>query len=230
MNISDVFLDLDRTLWDFDLNAHNTLIDIFHEYSLSNKGISSPQKFIDSYILHNERLWSLYRQDKISKELLRSERFKLTFSDFGINDNLLAVDIGEDYINKCPLQTSLFPHTIETLNYLNVKYNLHIITNGFEEVQHIKLKASNLISFFDNIITSEMVNVKKPNPIIFQYALDKANVSAKESIMIGDDLPVDILGAKALGMPHIYFNPSKKNHSEEIDYEISCLSEIKNIL
>ena len=230
MKISDVFFDLDRTLWDFDRNSHNTLMDIFYEYSLSKKGISSPQKFIDSYILHNERLWSLYRQDKISKELLRSERFNLTFSDFGINDNLLSVDIGEDYINKCPLQTDLFPHTIEILNYLNVKYSLHIITNGFEEVQHIKLKASNLISFFDNIITSEMVNVKKPDPIIFQYALDKAKVLAKNSIMIGDDLPVDIIGAKDIGMSQIYFNPKKKCHNEKIDYEIACLKEIKGIL
>ena len=230
MKISDVFFDLDRTLWDFDRNSHNTLMDIFYEYSLSKKGISSPQKFIDSYILHNERLWSLYRQDKISKELLRSERFNLTFSDFGINDNLLSVDIGEDYINKCPLQTDLFPHTIEILNYLNVKYSLHIITNGFEEVQHIKLKASNLISFFDNIITSEMVNVKKPDPIIFEYALDKAKVLAKHSIMIGDDLPVDIIGAKDIGMSQIYFNPKKKCHNEKIDYEIACLKEIKGIL
>tara|TARA_B110000196_G_C20862487_1_gene528029 strand:- start:28 stop:720 length:693 start_codon:yes stop_codon:yes gene_type:complete len=230
MNISDIFLDLDRTLWDFDLNARKTLIDIFKKYSLYVRGISSVDDFIESYTIHNERLWLLYREDKISKELLRSERFNLTFLDFKIIDNELAVEVGEEYINKCPLQTSLFPHTIEILNYLNNKYNLHIITNGFEEVQHIKLRASNLTSFFNNVITSEMVGVKKPNPIIFQYALDQANVIASNSIMIGDDLPVDILGAKAIGISQIYFNPKKEPHNEEIDYEIACLSEIKNIL
>lgn len=230
MNISDVFLDLDRTLWDFDLNARKTLIDIFKKYYLYSRGISSVDDFIKSYTLQNEKLWSLYREDKISKELLRSERFNLTFLDFKIINNELAVEVGEEYINKCPLQTSLFPYTVEVLNYLNNKYNLHIITNGFEEVQHIKLKASKLTSFFNNIITSEMVKVKKPNPIIFQYALDQANVNASNSIMIGDDLPVDILGAKAIGMSQIYFNPKKEPHNEEIDYEVSCLNEIKNIL
>lgn len=230
MKISDVFLDLDRTLWDFDLNARKTLIDIFEKYYLYSKGISSVDDFIKSYTLQNEKLWSLYREDKISKELLRSERFNLTFLDFKIINNELAVEVGEEYINQCPLQTSLFPYTVEVLNYLNNKYNLHIITNGFEEVQHIKLKASKLTSFFNNIITSEMVKVKKPNPIIFQYALDQANVHASNSIMIGDDLPVDILGAKAIGMSQIYFNPKKEPHHEEIDYEVSCLNEIKNIL
>ena len=230
MKISDVFLDLDRTLWDFDLNARKTLIDIFEKYCLYSIGISSVDDFIKSYTLQNEKLWSLYREDKISKELLRSERFNLTFLDFKIINNELAVEVGEEYINQCPLQTSLFPYTVEVLNYLNNKYNLHIITNGFEEVQHIKLKASKLTSFFNNIITSEMVKVKKPNPIIFQYALDQANVNASNSIMIGDDLPVDILGAKAIGMSQIYFNPKKEPHHEEIDYEVSCLNEIKNIL
>ena len=230
MNISDIFLDLDRTLWDFDLNARKTLIDIFEKYSLYARGISSVDNFIEAYTLHNERLWLLYRENKISKELLRSERFNLTFLDFKIIDNELALEVGEEYINKCPLQTSLFPHTMEILNYLNNKYNLHIITNGFEEVQHIKLRASNLTSFFNNVITSEMVKVKKPNPVIFQYALDQANVIASNSIMIGDDLPVDILGAKAIGISQIYFNPKKEPHNEEIDYEIACLSEIKNIL
>lgn len=230
MNISDVFLDLDRTLWDFDLNARKTLIDIFKKYSLYSRGISSVDDFIKSYTAHNEKLWSSYRKDNISKESLRSERFNLTFLDFKIINTELAVEVGEEYINKCPLQTSLFPHTVELLHYLNNKYNLHIITNGFEEVQHIKLKASKLTSFFNNIITSEMVKVKKPNPIIFQYALEKANVNASNSIMIGDDLPVDILGAKAIGISQIYFNPKKETHNEEIDYEVSCLSEIKNIL
>jgi putative hydrolase of the HAD superfamily len=102
MNISDIFLDLDRTLWDFDLNARKTLIDIFKKYSLYARGISSVDDFIESYTIHNERLWLLYREDKISKELLRSERFNLTFLDFKIIDNELAVELGEEYINKCP--------------------------------------------------------------------------------------------------------------------------------
>jgi putative hydrolase of the HAD superfamily len=230
MKITDIFFDLDRTLWDFDLNAHKTLMYIYQEFSLNIRGVIDVDKFISSYIVHNEKLWSLYRENRVSKEFLRSERFRLTLFDFGVDDNDLSIQIGDEYISRCPLQTSLFPYSIEILEYLNKKYNLHIITNGFEEVQHIKMNASGLSTFFDNIITSELVNVKKPDPIIFQYALDKAKVLAKNSIMIGDDLPVDIIGAKNIGMSQIYFNPKKKAHNEKIDYEISCLSEIKNIL
>ena len=116
------------------------------------------------------------------------------------------------------------------LDYLKNKYNLHIITNGFEEVQNIKLKTSKLISFFDKIITSEKVNAKKPDPKIFKYALEQVNVKAENTIMIGDDLPVDIIGAKNVGMYQIYFNPNNKQYSQEVDYEIKNLIEIKEIL
>jgi putative hydrolase of the HAD superfamily len=172
----------------------------------------------------------LYRDNKISKSLLRSERFGLTLNEFSVDDNDLAVKIGDEYIKKCPLQTTLFPYAVEILNYLKTKYKLHIITNGFDEVQHIKLKASGLTHFFSEIVTSEKVDVKKPDPKIFNYALTKAKTTSVKSIMIGDDLPVDILGAKQVGMSQIYFNPDKKNHNEKIDYEISSLDQIKEIL
>ena len=228
-NISDVFFDLDRTLWDFDYNAHKTLIDIYKNFNLKKFNIDLKQ-FIDRYTFHNEYLWSLYRNNKISKSLLRSERFGLTLNEFSVYNNDLAVKIGNEYIKKCPLQTTLFPYAIEILNYLKTKYKLHIITNGFDEVQHIKLKASGLTHFFNEIVTSEKVDVKKPDPKIFNYALTKAKTTSMKSIMIGDDLPVDILGAKQVGMSQIYFNPDKKNHNEEIDYEISSLDQIKDIL
>jgi|TARA_B110000240_G_scaffold158982_1_gene177203 putative hydrolase of the HAD superfamily len=230
MKITHVFFDLDRTLWDFDLNSYNTLLDIFHDFSLKDKGIKDPVFFIEQYIKINESLWSLYRDDLITKEDLRSRRFYQTLQEYSIQDLQLAKDIGDAYVKNSPLQTVLFPHTIEILTYLQKKYSLSIITNGFEEVQHIKLKASAIDHFFDHVVTSEAVDVKKPNPIIFQYALDKAKVSAKSSIMIGDDLPVDILGAKSMGMSHVFFNPKKNSHSQKIDFEISCLSDLKNIL
>lgn len=229
MYITDIFFDLDRTLWDFDLNAENTLVELCKTYDLLELGIKT-NEFIKSYTLHNERLWSLYRENKIKKEDLRSERFNLTLNDFSVSNKELAIKLGEDYVNKCPLQTKLFPNTFEILNYLKNKYKLHIITNGFEEVQNIKLKTSKLISFFDKIITSEKVNAKKPDPKIFKYALEQINVEAENTIMIGDDLPVDIIGAKNVGMHQIYFNPKNEKHSHEVDYEIKNLIEIKEIL
>ena len=226
MKITDIFFDLDRTLWDFDQNAHTTLVELCN---LNNLKIDT-EDFIKRYSINNEKLWGLYRENKISKETLRSKRFKLTLADFSIDNDDLAIKLGYEYLAKCPLKKALFPYTFEILNYLQKKYKLHIITNGFEEVQHIKLNASGLSSFFQKIITSEKANVKKPDPKIFDYALNLVGAKPENTIMIGDDLPVDIIGAKKIGINQIYFNPNKEKHIEIIDYEISSLLEIKRIL
>lgn len=230
MQIKHVFFDLDRTLWDFETNAYKTLSELYKEHALKKKGISDVDVFIDNYKIHNERLWQLYRDGKVEKDVLRSSRFKLTLQDFGIDDDRIAIDLGDQYIQKCPLKTHLFPFTYEVLDYLKEKYHLHIITNGFEEVQYVKLEQSKLLHYFDQIVTSEQVGVKKPNPEIFRHALVKAFCKHDESIMIGDDLPVDILGAKAIGMHQVYFNPEKTAHQESIDFEISCLSQLQELL
>ena len=230
MRYKHIFFDLDSTLWDFEKNSNKTLLQLIDRFSLLKKGIDTPEDFIRKYKIHNERLWGLYRTDKIRKEDLRRERFLLTMQDYGIDDFQLAEDFGLAYIEESPYKTELFPFSFEVLEYLKEKYILHIITNGFEEVQHIKLEASKLDVYFDVIITSEQVGVKKPNSKIFEFALEKANALAKESIMIGDDLKVDVLGAKNVGMTAIYYNPKKIKHQEKIKFEISCLSQIMEIL
>ena len=230
MQIKHVFFDLDRTLWDFETNAYKTLSELYEENALRKKGINDVDVFIDNYKMHNERLWELYRDGKVEKDVLRSSRFKLTLQDFGIDDDRLASELGDQYIQKCPLKTHVFPFTYEVLDYLKEKYHLHIITNGFEEVQYVKLEQSKLLHYFEQIVTSEQVGFKKPNPEIFRHALVKAFCKPDESIMIGDDLPVDILGAKAMGMHQVYFNPEKTAHQESIDFEISCLSQLQELL
>lgn len=230
MQIKHVFFDLDRTLWDFEINAYKTLSELYEEHALRKKGINDVDVFIDNYKMHNECLWELYRDGKVEKDVLRSSRFKLTLQDFGIDDDRLASELGDQYIQKCPLKTHVFPFTYEVLDYLKEKYHLHIITNGFEEVQYVKLEQSKLLHYFEQIVTSEQVGVKKPNPEIFRHALVKAFCKPDESIMIGDDLPVDILGAKAMGMHQVYFNPEKTAHQESIDFEISCLSQLQELL
>ena len=137
--------------------------------------------------------------------------------------------MGDEYIKKSPIKKNLFPYTIETLVYLNKKYNLHIITNGFDEVQHIKLDYSNLKQYFNCIITSEKIGIKKPNPEIFVYALEKAKTNSKESVMIGDDLEADILGASKVGIRGVYFNPNNFKHSTQIWKEINCLSQLQEL-
>ena len=191
MKYKHIFFDLDRTLWDFEYNSHETLLELCKSYNLKEKGVENSLEFIKIYKTHNTKLWDLYRVDKISQKDLRRERFQRTLSDFGINDFDLSEKIGEDYIQVCPRKNKLYPFAIEVLEYLKQKYPLHIITNGFDKTQHIKLEHSGLKQYFDKIITSEKLGVKKPNPAIFQHAIEMANTNKEERVYIGDNLVVD---------------------------------------
>ena len=225
-----IFFDLDRTLWDFEKNSHTTLLQLISHFNLIEKGIDNPDNFIKKYKIHNAKLWDFYREDKINKEELRSKRFLMALAEYGIDDKDFAEQFGLAYIKQSPLQTNLFPFSHEVLSYLQNKYILHIITNGFEEVQHIKLAASDLKQYFDVVVTSEKAGVKKPNSKIFEFALEQANAKAEQSIMIGDDLVVDVLGAEKVGMQGIHFNPNKEKQKKEVVHEIFCLSELMTLL
>lgn len=229
MKYQHLFFDLDRTLWDFETNSLQALKEIYLNFSLQDRGINSFHDFLAKYKFHNEKLWSLYREGQITKAKLRYQRFQFTLQEFEINEDKLAVQLGEMYVSLSPKKTNLFPFAHESLAYLKKKYQLHIITNGFEEVQYIKLDKSNLDQYFDVIVTSEQVGCTKPNPIIFNYALDKANAKPQDSIMIGDDLQVDLLGAKVLGIDQVFFNPHEVKHNQDLNYEIKCLSELQKI-
>jgi putative hydrolase of the HAD superfamily len=229
-NIKHIFFDLDRTLWDFETNSHETLLALHGKHELSSLGIHNAVEFITEYKRINELCWADYRNGTLTKEVLRAIRFQRTFEHYGIQDKQLASDFGDDYIALCPLKNKVFPHTYEVLDALSLNYQLHIITNGFEEVQHIKMKHSNLTKYFDVIVVSEEVGERKPHPKVFQYALEKANTRADQSIMIGDDLPVDILGAQAAGIQGVYFNPDGISHAEAPAFEIKSLKELLDIL
>lgn len=225
----NIYFDLDRTIWDFDKNAIETFKDIYEKYKLKDI-CNSFDLFYQTYVEHNERLWAEYREGRIEKSVLSYKRFWLTLKDFEVDDLELAKEISADYIAISPTKKELFPYAHETLEYLQKKYNLYVITNGFNEVQFTKLKNSELDKYFLQIFTSENAGAQKPNPIIFEHAVAEANANKDESIMIGDDLKVDILGAKEFGLDQVYFNPLKIEHSEEITHEISSLKELQEIL
>jgi len=230
MKYKHIFIDLDKTIWDFDRNARATFEEIFKKYDLGSNGIPGLDAFITVYTRINEMLWDLYRENKIKKEVLSIRRFELTLNEFGIDDLILATHIGEDYVTLSPLKTLLLPHSREALDYLRPKYALHIITNGFEEVQQKKLDVCKLRKYFRTITTSEEAGVKKPETPIFELALRKAGARASQSLMIGDDLVVDMSGARLTGMDTLYFNPDRHSHNEQINHEIFSWEEIKEIL
>ena len=228
--IKHLFFDLDRTLWDFEKNSHEELVSIYQENQLHQKGISLKEEFIKVYKNINNECWELYRNNLMTKEVLRTERFKRTLEFFGLHDHKLSEKIGNQYVENSPKRTLLIDGALDLLNYLKEKYQMHIITNGFEEVQFLKLSNSGLAGFFNVVITSEAAGYKKPHPIIFEYALNKAKAKANESIMIGDDLQADIKGGLSAGMGCIYFNPHDVQHELKLFADIKQLNAIKMLL
>lgn len=225
-----LFFDLDRTLWDFDAAAEVAFERIYEKYQLKDLGIPNAHEFHLVYHPLNEKLWELYRANQITKDELNRTRFLKPLEHYGIHDVALADHLSEDYVYWSPRIVRLVPGTMELLEYLKPKYHLHLITNGFQEVQHTKLSGSGMEPYFETLTVSEEVGVKKPNPEIFKYGLQKAHATPEESLMIGDEMEVDIDGARATGMDQIFFNPSGENANGKRTYEVRNLLEIKKIL
>lgn len=229
MKYKHIFIDLDRTLYDFDKSTHDTFLELFDKFGLHDRNVSF-DRFFELYKENNVELWSQYREGKVTKKFLNVHRFDITFRVFGINDRAFAGRFASDYLLNAPLKKALFQDVPEVLDYLKRKYTLHIITNGFEEVQKTKMEANDLNKYFSTITTSEEAQAKKPNKAIFELAFKKAKTKAEESLMVGDDLEVDIFGAKAIGMDGVYCNYDKIPHNGEIAFEIFHFSEMKNLL
>lgn len=226
MKINHIFFDLDHTLWDFEKNSKIAFESIFKKHNVT----VSIEKFLNYYQGVNQRYWKLYREDRISKKELRYGRLKDTFNIINVQVEDKLIDaLAIDYIDYLPLNNHLFDGTYEILDYLYPNYKMHVITNGFSEVQLKKIENSGLFKYFNKIITSEDVGVKKPNPKIFQYALKQANAHPRESIMIGDNWEADIMGAKNVGLDVIFCNFSSQPVSENFK-SVGNLNEIKRYL
>jgi putative hydrolase of the HAD superfamily len=225
-----IFFDLDHTIWDFDKNAEETLHELYGTYKLKDIGLHSADLFIETYTRHNHRLWVQYHLGQITKDELREARFKSTFIELGVQPDLMPADFEDAYVTLGPTKTNLFPHAHETLAYLKGKYTLHLISNGFKESTEIKVAGTNLAPYFQNIIISEIVGVNKPDPAIFQHALDLACATKQESIMIGDSLEADVRGALSFGMDAIYFNPFNVEKPADVPLQVTHLKELTLLL
>ncbi|HWB61992.1 MAG TPA: YjjG family noncanonical pyrimidine nucleotidase [Chitinophagales bacterium] len=225
-----IFFDFDHTLWDFETNSTLALQQIFSENALAERGIASFEKFHYKYQPINDRYWARYHHGIVDKEQVRVGRFYDTLKEFGIDDSQLAEKMAEAYITISPKMTALFPDAIEVLQYLQQKYTMHLITNGFAEVQWIKIENSGLKPFFEHIIISEEVGTQKPDKAIFELAMQRAGTTVDACIMVGDNYNTDIVGAKNAGIDQVFFNPKKNRRREPPTYEIVALSELKGIL
>jgi putative hydrolase of the HAD superfamily len=227
MNIKHVFFDLDHTLWDFEKNSELTFDKIFKDNAIA----VNMDDFLAIYKPLNLKYWKLYRNEKVSKEELRYSRLKNSFDAVNYEiSNQLIDKLAEEYIENLANFNHLFDGTFELLDYLKDKYRLHIITNGFEEIQSKKMINSKIYHYFDQVITSESVGVKKPNSRVFEYALEVANAKKENSVMIGDSLEADIRGALSAGLQAIHCDFDNVKLTDEDFISVNSLLEIKEHL
>ncbi|MFC2176005.1 YjjG family noncanonical pyrimidine nucleotidase [Bacteroidota bacterium] len=229
--IKHVFFDLDRTLWDFETNSKLALEEIYKNLNLE-KCLGVPaDAFIVEYKRINEIFWNEYQDGIINKAELRYARFEAALAYFGVKDKDLAHRIGQTYIDISPIKTALIPGAKELLSYLKPKYKLHIITNGFSEVQHIKLANSGVEDYFDRIVISELVGHKKPSVKVFRYAEKVTKATPEQCIMIGDHYQADVIGALNARWQAIFLEPKKVGFEISKDcIRVKKLAEIMAIL
>jgi putative hydrolase of the HAD superfamily len=216
MKYTHLFFDLDNTLWDFNTNSYDALYIALKKMELLDR-IGNYDDYFAKYHAVNERLWDLYRENKITKQVLRGRRFEesLELNDTpmpGIGDPL-----NDAYLAEMPKQLKLVPGARSVLDYLHHKYRMAIITNGFKEVQVDKLVQSGLKKYFDKVFISEEVGAQKPHKLIFEHAVKSMNAPKKSSLMIGDSWEADIIGARMFGMDQVYYCPDPNRQPSPYD-------------
>ena len=230
MKYRNLFIDLDDTLWDIHQNGKECLEEIYADYGY-NKYYPTFDDYYNVYMPSNHHLWNLYRLGEIRKEELIVERFLVPVRKFGIEDPEYAKSLSDDFLERTTRKTKLIDGTLDLLDYLKPKYRMHVLSNGFREVQFKKIENSGLKPYFDKIILSEDAGVNKPHPGIFTYALKNTNSRRHESLMIGDSWDADITGAQKSRIAQIWFNPANlSSDGFEPTYTVKTLEEIKEIL
>jgi YjjG family noncanonical pyrimidine nucleotidase len=224
-----IFFDLDHTLWDYECNARETLLELHSSYKLSERGIGF-EDFHRHFTRINLQLWEQYDRGLIDNQVIRHQRFKQILERFHVHEERLCEQLSHEYLYGCPKKANLVPYAKETLEYLSTRYALTVVTNGFEEIQTVKLMSGNITHYFNHVVTSQKAGFKKPSREIFQYALALNNLECGEVIMIGDNLVTDIGGARNACIDTVFYNPGALTHRQQVGHEIRCLSELRNIL
>jgi putative hydrolase of the HAD superfamily len=216
MQYKHLFFDLDHTLWDFEANSRLTLEELFVSLQLGDRGVTNFDEFHRRYLVHNDEL--------------RWKRMWLTLLDFKIADEPLARTMGIQFLDALPTRKTLFPYTLDILQYLTGKgYRLHLITNGFEKTQHSKLQNAGISGYFGEVITSEGSNSLKPHKEIFDYALRITGADPSESIMLGDSIEVDIQWAINAGIDQVFINHLRTPPAVKPTYMVYSLKELEEI-
>jgi putative hydrolase of the HAD superfamily len=232
MKYKDLFVDFDDTLYDTHGNSVIALRETFEAFRLE-RWFPDPQTFYDAYWLANIDLWTRYSRGEITRDYLIVERFRRPLSEGrGLEiTEALCLEMSDRFLEFCATKSGVVEGARELMDYLKGRgYRMHMTSNGFHEVQYKKLAASGLRDYFDTIILSEDAGANKPSKAFFDYALAKSGASVDTTMMIGDNLQTDIIGAHDVGLDTILFNRWDVPPSDIPTHTVAALREIMQIL
>jgi YjjG family noncanonical pyrimidine nucleotidase len=226
-----LFFDLDHTLWDFERNAHDCLMEMYTHFKLKELGVVDANSFFEKFSETNQYYWALLEKREITSDYIRKNRFKTTLSILGVDiDEFFSLKMTEVFIELLPQKKLLIEGALELLDYLKPNYQLHIISNGYNDMQLQKMRSSGINHYFTEVITHEKAKALKPEKAIFDYALNRTNASFSNSLMIGDNYEADIKGAINAQFDTVFYNPEKRETVEKPTYDISQLAEMRAFL
>ena len=232
MKYKDLFIDFDDTLYDTYGNAVIALRETFDAFHLE-RWFPDPQVFYDAYWAANIDLWTRYSRGEITRDFLIVERFRRPLSTgngLAVTDDL-CLEMSDVFLDYCSSKPGVVEGAHSLMDYLRQRgYRMHMTSNGFHEVQYKKLAACGLRDYFDTIILSEDAGVNKPSPQYFDYALKVSGASRETTLMIGDNLNTDIVGAHNAGLDTILFNRWGVEPTDVPTHTVTRLLDIKDIL
>lgn len=231
-NYKFLFFDLDHTLWDFTGNSEATLKELYQKHQLNQHGSFCSEQFCQTFDVVNREMWLQNESGQLSRDELRRQRFVRVLTALGSQQGVdtVATALDQDYMSLCPAKPGLLPFAREVLEYFYKRYPLYVLTNGFSDVQDIKLKAAGIAHYFKGVFTAEDAGVAKPNVAFFEHVLQQIGAKPQECLMIGDNLKADIIGAASAGIDSVYYNPFKRTYHVPVQRDIQCLSELLSIL
>jgi len=230
MKYRHLFFDLDHTLWDFDRNSTESIAELYDAHRLGDVGIASAAEFSRHFIAINRQLWADYDRNLLTHTYIRANRFALVFQSLGVDASAIQADLNAEYLRLLAGKPHLLESAREVLDHLKDRYTMHIITNGFAEIQAVKMNSADISRYFTHVVSNGVVDAKKPSPVIFQYALNIRQADVAESLMIGDSYEADILGAKGVGMDTVFYNTAGTVVDDPPTYDIRHWDELIAIL
>lgn len=205
MPYKNLFFDLDDTLWAFSQNARDTFEEMYRKHGY-HRFFHSFEHFYQLYERRNHELWREYGQGLVDKEELNRQRFLYPLQEVGVTDEALSQQFAHDFFAVIPTKRKLMPNAHEVLQRLSGRYNLYILSNGFQELQCQKMHSAGIDGYFKKVILSDDIGVLKPRPEIFHFALSATQSQLNESLMIGDSWENDVAGAAGVGMHQVFYN------------------------